>query len=144
MPLQFQLFTAAVLALTGIAVALLYDIYRGARRAFRWRGLAGELADLAFWAVAAVVLVLGLIAGSWGSVRWHGLLMIGAGAAAYFALAAPLVSPVWRRGWELLLGGARRAGGWVRAAAGRLGLDRLVRMVRPPWTGWRWPGPTET
>lgn len=145
MPLQIQLFTASVLALTGITVALVYDIYRAARRAFRWRGLAGELADLAFWVVSAGILVLGLIAGSWGSVRWHGFLMMGAGAAAYFLLAAPLLSPVWRRGWDLVRRGLRLGSGWIGTLGRRLGGGRLRASVRrPAWLRWPWPKRTET
>ncbi|HEX6990200.1 MAG TPA: spore cortex biosynthesis protein YabQ [Bacillota bacterium] len=145
MPLQIQLFTASVLALTGIAVALVYDIYRAARRAFRWRGLVGEVADLAFWVVCAGLLALGLIAGSWGALRWYGFLMIGAGSAAYFLLAAPLLSPLFRRAWE-------RARQGLRRVVDRLaGLASLLQRVRPgrlppvakgqasPRRPWRWP-----
>jgi|SRR5690606_18900465 len=149
MSLQLQLFTASVLALTGVAVALFYDIYRAARRVFRWRGWCGELADLVFWVVSAGILVLGLIAGSWGAVRWYGLLMLGAGAAAYFLLAAPVLSPLWHRCWTVIRRPLRAAAAGLQrglqALARRRGAGpRLPRLQRPAWLRWAWPRRTGT
>ena len=132
LPLEIQLFMGAVMVLTGIAVGLVYDVYRAARRLFRWRGLVGELADLAFWLICAALLVCGLIAASWGAVRYHAVLALLAGLAIYFSLAGSVLGPLWRAGF----GGLQRLTGGVGAALGRLAaaLGRLPRpRFRLPW-----------
>lgn len=147
LPLEIQLFMGAVMVLTGVAVGLVYDVYRAARRLFRWRGILGELADLAFWVICAALLVCGLIAASWGAVRYHAFLALFAGLALYFSLAGPVLGPLWRAGFgglQRLGGGARAALERLAAALGRLPRPRLGmsrprwRLPRPPWP-LRWP-----
>ena len=159
MALELQLYMFAAMVVTGVAVAFWYDLYRAARVAFQWQRWLGELTDLLFWLVAAVLLLAGLVVGTWGSFRAYVLLGLLAGLWLYFALAAPLLFPAWlalfrwldralafaghggRRAWRLAGDRGRRA--WFGAhAVARSGGRRLTavlnRWLRPRWP-WRRP-----
>jgi len=79
---QFQAFCITIAA--GVAVGILFDVYRVLR------GLTGPgrfftcLGDLLFWALAVSVVFAFLIYGNWGEVRLYVFLGLISGAGLYF------------------------------------------------------------
>jgi spore cortex biosynthesis protein YabQ len=120
----------AVLALTGCAAGLSFDLYRALRGAFppgRW---LGHVLDAAYGLGATLLVATGLLAAAWGEIRLYTLLALGTGGAAYFSLASPTVRPLSLR--------LARAVARLLHATTRL-LQRSVRaLVHPLRRAGRW------
>lgn len=125
--LDVELYMFCVALVTGAALGLCGDAYRAVRDAWPLRGLAAVVCDLAFAIVAAVVLALGLVLGSWGALR----LAVVAGVAAGVALYAGLASPFVYGGVRVGLAHLRAAVTRVQAALARW---RAVAGARSVWT----------
>lgn len=132
MVLQLQLYMFAVMMLCGVAVATLYDFYRTMRFVFRWRRLAGELADILFLLVAAALVLAGFVIGTWGVVRSYTILGVLAGVWFYLAVASPFIQPVMRRLFQAYLSvwlGIAAVGRSVMGRGAR-GITKGTRFVR--------------
>lgn len=114
--LSFQVYTFLVVVLTGIAWSFLFDLYRSWRALARPRGMTGDLADLVFGALSAVVVAAGLFLSNWGDLRLYVFIGLVLGAAIYHWLASPVVQPCAR---------------WA--------LRAIARLLRRAWRAATWP-----
>jgi spore cortex biosynthesis protein YabQ len=67
--LDLQLYAVLVMVLTGVILALLFDIHRGARGAFLPGPVATVLGDILYWVTATLIIILALVFSTWGEVR---------------------------------------------------------------------------
>lgn len=115
--LDLQLYAVLVMLLAGIALGLLFDIYRGVRVVLNPGPLLTGIGDVLFWVIATVILVAALLCGTWGELRLFVPVAIALGLGVYRALAGRTV--------------VRAAVGALRCAnrAARVAVIRLCRVA---------------
>lgn len=89
--LDLQLYAVLVMLLAGIALGLLFDIYRGVRVVVNPGPLLTGIGDVLFWAAATVILIAALLCGTWGEIRLFVPVAIALGLGAYRVLAGLVV-----------------------------------------------------
>lgn len=101
MPLdQGKLFFA--MAGTGIAIGILYDVFRLLRRIFGMGRFFTALMDLVFWLCATVVASISILFFAGGELRGFLLLGMLVGGALYLAVVSPLIAALFRLLGKLL------------------------------------------
>lgn len=85
--LDLQLYAMLVMLLAGIALGLLFDIYRGIRIVANPGRLLTSVGDVLFWLVATALLIAALLGGTWGEIRLFVPGAIAFGLVVYRALA---------------------------------------------------------
>lgn len=118
--LELQLYVFALMLLTGMALGLIFDIYRVLRGLIRLRGLVGDVGDLLVWLLVAPLILVGVLLASWGELRAYIFIGLALGAGLYFFLAGAFVR--WTLRYLLALGG--RALRW--------GIRLVKRLLSPP------------
>jgi spore cortex biosynthesis protein YabQ len=113
--LIWQFGTFGLMILTGLALGVLFDVYRVVRSFFKQGSLSAMLMDLFFWLLATPATFVMLLIGNWGELRLYVFIGIALGLFAYFQLASPLVL------WALVT--------WVRWI-GRLTAEVLYNVIR--------------
>lgn len=78
---QFYAFLITILA--GVTIGILFDFYRVTRGLVRPRKVFTNLGDLAFWAIATLVVFFLLLVGNWGEIRFYVLIGVLAGISLY-------------------------------------------------------------
>lgn len=97
--LDLQLYAVLVMVLAGVTLALLFDVYRGARGALDPGPFATAIGDIIYWLVATVIVIVALVFSTWGEVRIFVPVGIAVGALVYRWLAGDAVSRFSR--WSL-------------------------------------------
>lgn len=126
-PVEIQLYAFLVTVLTGIALALAFDVSRVVRGVFRLRGRAAQLADAGLWLAGALLAATGLFLANWGEIRYYVVVGLALGAALYFTLASATVAWTVERILLRLRALARWLRGWAR---------RLAGLGRRAWRGF--------
>lgn len=106
-----QLYTFLEALALGIVLAVIYDLYRAARRQGFRRPPAAALfiVDCLFWILAALACLATLIARRWGEVHFYTYLGLAAGAGGYFYLLSRFFFPAWNKAFAYLFGLFRTA-----------------------------------
>lgn len=112
--LELQIYMFAVMAVTGVALGIWYDLYRAARHIFVWRGVAADVQDFLFWVGAAALVLAGLYAGSRVEVRLYVPVGLATGFAFYYFTASPVFVGAWVWLFGTAARAARRAGGILK------------------------------
>lgn len=125
-PIGSQMYGLCVMVLTGIAVGLVLDIYRGIRIEFRPGPILTAIGDLAFWGMATAVVFLGLLFATWGEVRLYCVLGLTCGLVLYRAMAASVILSLVTSVAKFLHGNV------LVVTRGACGCTRLVeRLISP-------------
>jgi spore cortex biosynthesis protein YabQ len=138
-PLLVQGVAFAVAGLTGVALGLGVDAYRGVLRALTPPRWLRHVLDVLCVALALPPVAAGLLAANWGELRVYPLLGLALGATLYLALGSPVLLPAWTwclRGLLRLVAAILRNLSWpVRAPlAAALRQLRHLRRSEPPGT----------
>jgi len=120
--LIWQFGTFGIMILTGLALGVLFDVYRVIRSLIKQGSLSAMLMDLFFWLLATPATFIMLLIGNWGELRLYVFLGIALGLFAYFQLVSPLVL------WALVT--------WLRWI-GRLTAGAVFHIVRALGVPWR-------
>ena len=133
-PLVVQGVVFVLAALTGVALGLAFDGYRGIRRVLRPPRTLGHLLDFVVVLLLLPVAAAGLLAANWGQVRAYPVAGLLLGGAAYLGLGSPVILPVW----TATLRGMLRGGAATLALASwpiRASLSVLRRRKDPDSSG---------
>lgn len=115
--LDLQLYAVIVMFLTGVALGVVFDIYRGLRSALSPGPVATGVGDLLFWAIGTMILVAALLFGTWGEVRLFVPVGIASGLFVYRALARRSVARATKRTLMVIAGAVHTLISLVRDGA---------------------------
>ncbi|MGE5561117.1 MAG: spore cortex biosynthesis protein YabQ [Chloroflexota bacterium] len=126
--LDLQLYAVLVMFLTGVALGLVFDIYRGVRAALDPGPLVTGIGDFLFWVIGTLIMIVALLCGTWGEVRLFVPISVAVGLAVYRGLTGRLVARGTDRLLRLIARALRVICGWVRTAA-RAVLTALIAVL---------------
>ncbi len=93
--LDVQLYMVFIFIITGVALGIVFDIYRALIRTGKAKGWKHHVYDLFLWLISAIIVAWGLLLGNWGELRIYVLLAILLGVLFYSQLASPLFLPIF-------------------------------------------------
>lgn len=88
MEFSTQVKTFLVIAVTGIILGVLFDIYRILRLRFRPHWLITTIADLMYCLLASAVAFAALLVSNWGEFRFYVVIALVSGVFFYYRLAS--------------------------------------------------------
>lgn len=80
--------TFFIIAVTGVFLGVLFDLYRVLQRYFRPPWLVTSLADLVYCLLAAAIAFAALLISNWGELRFYVVIALFSGVFFYFRLAS--------------------------------------------------------
>ncbi|NLG85776.1 MAG: spore cortex biosynthesis protein YabQ [Firmicutes bacterium] len=111
--LELQLTVIGLTFLCGVALGLVFDIWRACRTLGHFQCLVTSLGDLLFWFIAAVIVATVLLSINYGEVRGWFLLSAALGFALYQEFVSPHVQQPMRRFLRFILAGFRHVAIWL-------------------------------
>ena len=87
----YQVVIFALCCISGVVVALLFDMFRISHRVFRTSTLAIYVEDLLFWIVAAIFMFMLSLKYNDGEIRWYMFVGLVFGAAVYLGTLSKIV-----------------------------------------------------
>lgn len=102
-PLDVQVYALSVMALTGIAIGVVYDAMQAMREVLglAQSDLGTAIGDLLYWSLATAMIAAGILLGNWGALRLYVLAGIAAGVWFYLVTASEGVRWLWTGLFEL-------------------------------------------
>ncbi len=91
-----QVYQFFVMVLAGVALGVVYDVYRTFRLLAKPGVLSTAIYDLVFWVVATILVLCAVFYASWGEVRIYVFIGTVTGALLYFRLASHVVRRIIR------------------------------------------------
>jgi spore cortex biosynthesis protein YabQ len=97
-----QFYTFIVTLLLGTAAGIIFDFYRVLRNYWRPRPFTTLFADLFFWMLLTILVLVILIQVSWGEVRFYVFLGLSLGALLYYHFCSRWTIRLWLAFFKLV------------------------------------------
>lgn len=106
--LSEQLYAFGLTIVGGIAMGVLFDLFRVIRKGAGRRGLWATVLDVTYWVLATPMMIAVLWRANHGELRFYVVLGVGIGSLLYNALVSPFVvevlSALWYGTGRIMLG----------------------------------------